>query len=138
MWTEVNKIPGRDDEHGGLQTDNARVSIKASLEELKEKCKRIGVKIDGGREKIMQRLELVDNKEPDKVDAPTKEKFDANTARTLEILCGALGFSTSGGKPTVIQQLLDYAKSESGKNLHQRCLPVKEYSYNQIIKCISS
>ena len=69
-------MSGRVDNHRDLQTGNARVTIKTSIDEF-------GVKIDGDREKIIQRLELVDYKEPDKVDAPTNEKLDAFMHRSM-------------------------------------------------------
>jgi hypothetical protein len=95
-----------------LQTDNASVPIKPSLDDLKEKCKRIGVKIDGGREKIIQRLELVDNKAPDNVDAPTKEKLDAFTMKALHASFN-VPKKQNESKGELIQRILDDCASKS-------------------------
>ena len=71
---------------------------------------RIEVKIDGVRKKILQRLELVDYKEPDKAYAPTKEKLDAFTVKALPVHASFnVPTKQNESKDELIQRILDYS-----------------------------
>ena len=61
---------------------------------------------------MMQRLELVDYKEPDKVDAPTKEKLDAFTVKALHASFN-VPKKQNESKEELIQRILDDSASKS-------------------------
>ena len=90
--------------------------------------------MQGNEERVVQRLELVDSKEPHNVDVPTKEKLDAFTKNALKILCRRLELSNNGDKGAIIQRLLDYAKINSVK-IFSSMLPTDvKINYMQPIK----
>ena len=91
---------------------NRPSSIITSHDALKEQCATIGVMKVGGMYALMQRLELVDYKEPDKVDAPTKEKLDAFTVKALRASFN-VSKKQNESKEGLIQRILDDIVSKS-------------------------
>ena len=134
-WTiNVVYIPSPVENHKGPRKSNTTAPTNVLPSEIKEKCQRIGVSMQGNEETVVQRLELVDSKEPHNVDVPTKEKLDAFTKNALKILCRRLELSNKGDKGAIIQRLLNYAKINSVKNFASMLPTDVKINYIQPIK----
>jgi hypothetical protein len=105
-WTiRVIQVPSPKDDHAGPS------NTMTSLDALKEQCETIGIMKVGGMQALIQRLELVDYKEPDKVDAPTKEKLGVFTVKALHASFN-VPKEQNESKDELIQRILDDSASK--------------------------